>query len=768
MSIRIATSSLVLLLGLTIVLVTGPAQGELDNVSISSRGAVQEHSPIHIDGDQDFTVENGVVSGSGTENDPYIIEGWDINGILEHYIDGTTEHFCIHIKNTMKHFIIRDCVIHDADDTQYHALYQGTYVWQGNYMRGITLENTKNGTVVNNDFYGNFNADIMLEGSSNISIIKNRIASRTGGYHICLRNSSSNLVQDNKLEGYPDYMESIEQNRSNFEPKQDGIFIYLLSNHNRIIGNTISNMSVSGITINANNNSFNLIEKNIVTFSRTGIVLSGGGTVAKDNHCHRNSFEGIEVQEIRNGLVSGNDCSDNLKSGMTFHDNFENCLIFNNKCDNNGKDGIQFWNGGTDLLFNYIRNNEGYGIWSRYDLPYEYRDNYFDGNGLFDISIAEDEYNIIPKKNHSLSMHLKPLAGTIHSENIWLGESCLYYYPSYELGDNPGRIDMNFHTDASWMKSSGIALWGTPENKDEGQYFINASVMLDEHGLGSWTFDLWVLSGDNERPDQNGSNNDTEGSDPGNGTEPGNEVIEELSEAKNQPPSSGTITPSNDVLTEGVPFFLSASSFDPDVTNGDVVSYEWYIDGIGFVGVGEVLNLSLDKGTYIVRLRVVDSFNKSIEVSMVLVIEGMTRGGERMPLPSILIAVGIAMILCIASIFIYKRERKRKEEASPHVDDLIDVPTPRMTPHTFEGGSVTQVWPERLSPDGLPRNGPMDVQFDTLRERIVYSEIETAPFEGVKLPRDSRRTEMKKALEARRDTYDGEIYSALRSILHEE
>ena len=34
------------------------------------------HNPIHISSNADFTVDNGVVGGSGTLNDPYIIEGW--------------------------------------------------------------------------------------------------------------------------------------------------------------------------------------------------------------------------------------------------------------------------------------------------------------------------------------------------------------------------------------------------------------------------------------------------------------------------------------------------------------------------------------------------------------------------------------------------------------------------------------------------------------------------------------------------------------------
>jgi len=37
-----------------------------------------ERGPILINGDSRFTSENGIVSGSGTKSDPYIIEGWRI------------------------------------------------------------------------------------------------------------------------------------------------------------------------------------------------------------------------------------------------------------------------------------------------------------------------------------------------------------------------------------------------------------------------------------------------------------------------------------------------------------------------------------------------------------------------------------------------------------------------------------------------------------------------------------------------------------------
>ena len=64
------------------------------------------HEPIYIYGDDDFTIRNGVMSGSGTADDPYVIEGWRI--------EAPDADYGIYIDHTSAHFIIRDCVIERA------------------------------------------------------------------------------------------------------------------------------------------------------------------------------------------------------------------------------------------------------------------------------------------------------------------------------------------------------------------------------------------------------------------------------------------------------------------------------------------------------------------------------------------------------------------------------------------------------------------------------------------------------------------------------
>ncbi|MGB2984210.1 MAG: NosD domain-containing protein [Candidatus Bipolaricaulia bacterium] len=100
--------ALAAMMTLIVVLSAGLAGGQ---VGIGSEGASGfrwwgDHEPIYIYGDDDFTVANGVMSGSGTADDPFVIEGWRIEAPRADY--------GIYVDHTTKHFVIRDCVVERA------------------------------------------------------------------------------------------------------------------------------------------------------------------------------------------------------------------------------------------------------------------------------------------------------------------------------------------------------------------------------------------------------------------------------------------------------------------------------------------------------------------------------------------------------------------------------------------------------------------------------------------------------------------------------
>src|SRR3990172_2025919 len=81
------------------------------------------HAPIYINGDAAFIAANGVISGSGTWDDPYVVAGWEID---------TSTAEGIYIINTNAHFVIRDCHIRSTGNS------------------GVFLQGVRNGVVENN------------------------------------------------------------------------------------------------------------------------------------------------------------------------------------------------------------------------------------------------------------------------------------------------------------------------------------------------------------------------------------------------------------------------------------------------------------------------------------------------------------------------------------------------------------------------------------------------------------------------------------------
>ena len=63
-------------------------------------------NPILISGDGALTAENGIVSGSGTEEDPFVVVGL--------HIDANGERYGILVEDVTRHILIKDCHISGA------------------------------------------------------------------------------------------------------------------------------------------------------------------------------------------------------------------------------------------------------------------------------------------------------------------------------------------------------------------------------------------------------------------------------------------------------------------------------------------------------------------------------------------------------------------------------------------------------------------------------------------------------------------------------
>ncbi|GAG99369.1 unnamed protein product [marine sediment metagenome] len=123
------------------------------------------HDPISITSDSDFEV----FLGSGTEEDPYVIEGYSIT---------TTSSNGIYITYTTKYFIVRNCYV-DAEEIGIYIsnVADGTATviknTCSNNKWGIGLSSSGSSTVINNTCNNNSINGIYLEDSGSATVANN-------------------------------------------------------------------------------------------------------------------------------------------------------------------------------------------------------------------------------------------------------------------------------------------------------------------------------------------------------------------------------------------------------------------------------------------------------------------------------------------------------------------------------------------------------------------------------------------------------------------
>jgi parallel beta-helix repeat protein len=254
--------------------------------------------PIRIHSDDEFTGANGVVSGSGTQADPYVIEGWTIDA------SSSDDRVGIAIGETSLYFVIRDCSVENARE----------------YGNGISLAFTSNGRV-ENCVVRNIDSGISLIGCSNVVLCGNTIENcgdgiRTGGH-----SSDGVTISNNTVTGSTDT--GIE-------------FNYLT--HSSASGNTVRG-SGEGIYVNS---------------------LWFGGCTISNNTVQGNTLEGIEINDSENVTVSDNDTSNNGGHGLAVYCSHN--TVSHNESNGNGGTGISLHGSYNTVSNNTANNNGGNGF----------------------------------------------------------------------------------------------------------------------------------------------------------------------------------------------------------------------------------------------------------------------------------------------------------------------------------------------------------------------------------------------------------------------
>ena len=182
-------------------------------VAVATDDGLTDHAPIVIGNNYEFTAENGVVAGSGSIDDPYIIAGW--------MIDAGYSRYGISIHRTDRYFVISNVKISGASQAGIFLSYveNGTLRdcevsgnWIGIALNFASLNLIKDCTVSantdgihlyfshDNQILGNVmlknDTGIWLDASNNSDIIGNEITSNHMGAYLDL-GAQGNLLYDN-------------------------------------------------------------------------------------------------------------------------------------------------------------------------------------------------------------------------------------------------------------------------------------------------------------------------------------------------------------------------------------------------------------------------------------------------------------------------------------------------------------------------------------------------------------------------------------------
>lgn len=432
---------------------------------LNDPSALVTHEPIYIYGNSQFILVNGVVGGTGTKSNPYIIEDWSINATNE---DG------IKIENTDKYFVIRNCYIYEGvpknfttagihlynvkngamENNRIVSNYYGIYLLKSdsntisknvcnlsNYA-GIYLRDSDENTIIDNTCLDNFNG-IVLEDSILNTVIYNSCSKNDEG--LCLINSNSNLIANNTL------------NTNIF----DGIFMYD-SNLNAISYNICNSNGRNGIHLwysdlnSINNNSCNSSGYEGICFR-----ISANNNIT-DNTCNSNYYEGIGIEESNNNLLSSNICSLNNGDGIVLSTSNSN-TITQNTCKLNNNDGISLDSkfkpsNHNTIINNFCEANSGSGISSRGGESNTIRSNICNHNTKKGIYVFGNSNTIM--KNIC----------NMNDDGIYMDTSS-----ASQLIDNNCNLN-----------NVGILLFSSNNNILHGNTMINCGILIDGNLLKNW------------------------------------------------------------------------------------------------------------------------------------------------------------------------------------------------------------------------------------------------------------------------------------------
>ena len=366
--------------------------GSIEQIDFLKQSAGYDRSFIHVDGNWTATTS---YDWCYYESGYYIIENVTIDASNSPTGSG------ILINNSKnEYFIIRNCTIFDADG--------------GFFDSGIWMENTNNGTIINNSCMDNHMGIYLIECEEN-NIIDNIVNNNQyNGIYLdtdCLNNDITGNTVNNNMFGIQlvancDF-NNITLNTAAFN---DDYGIYLNSfgsscDNNVLLKNIANDNNRYGIYVKEDNNDNSIINNTVFNNFFAGVyVYRGHFNNITGNIIYENEF-GIDLADCDNMIIMDNTVNNNLQIGIYIDYYSDNNLVKNNTINQNDL-GIRLDNCDYNNITGNILNDNNWCIYetdcegniiefndcttSTIDLPI-YIDDYAVGVGAHNWTWAESQ-----------------------------------------------------------------------------------------------------------------------------------------------------------------------------------------------------------------------------------------------------------------------------------------------------------------------------------------------------------------------------------------
>ena len=367
-------------------------------------------SPIEIWGNDELGSEAD--SGSGSENDPWII--------ADRTIYGTGNDLGVWIENTDEYFILRNIIFYGIDRET-----------------GILIRNVNNGRFENNQIYGGGDG-IMIE-DSHFNTFANNIVEDTTHHGFILQYSHNNTFLDNNLYNNP-----------------LGYRVEFDCHNNTFIGNIVSHSEYFGFFLE--DAYHNILINNTAVNNQKGFELRDNAyyNVLFNNIGSNNLLDGFGLDwDARYNTLINNTASNNQQNGFVIPRDTD---LVNNTASNNQQNGFVISVSSYTIANNIaFQNNVGFHIGGSRN---NFSGNIALNNNIYGFRVTSNANNNEFYNNTMRENGIIGLLADGNSENNTFKFNIIINNPLFDAQDNSSKI--NIWSSNTYGNYSGQGIYHIP------------------------------------------------------------------------------------------------------------------------------------------------------------------------------------------------------------------------------------------------------------------------------------------------------------------